>query len=124
MSTRGSSTNKCSSSSTILGGQSRNEPGDELLKKIKEKAFDVNLLQVLKHNPSDCFGINDLLKQVDILTTPPEIVDIVMELGLLVGQVIADLNHKREVSNKIQNKTDTQTTEWDAAINKVAELEK
>ena len=50
-----------------------------------------------------------------------------MELGILIDQVTADLNGKKEVSNKIENKTDTQTDEWDVSTkstNKVAELEK
>lgn len=127
MSARGSSSDKCSSSSTVSGSQSTNKPTDELLKKIKEKAFDVNLLQVLQNNPTACFGIKDLLKQVDILTTPPEIVDIVMELGLLIDKVSANLNRKSEVLNKIKNKTNSQTAEWVSVTkptNKVSELEK
>lgn len=47
MSASGSSTDKCSSSSTVSIVQPASDPADELLKKIKEKAFDVDFLQVL-----------------------------------------------------------------------------
>lgn len=50
----------------MRGGQPSSDPIDEFLKKIKEKEFDVDLLQVLEQNPSACFGIKDLLKQINI----------------------------------------------------------
>lgn len=50
-----------------------------------------------------------------------------MEIGLLINQVSVDLNRKSGVQNKIHNKTNFQTVEWDASTkstNKVSKLEK
>ena len=107
MSARGNSVDKCSSSSTVSGGQPFSDPVDELLKKINKKVFDVDLLQVLEQNPSSCFEIKDLLKQIDILITSPEIADVILELGLLIDQITTDFNHRREALNKFQNKMET-----------------
>ena len=80
------------------------ESTDDLLKKIKEKAFDVDLLQVSKNDSSACFGIKDLLKWVNILTTSPEVIDVIVEIGLLIDQIIADLHRIKDASTKIQKK--------------------
>lgn len=46
ISVRGSLNDKCSSFLTMSGGRSKSESANNLLTKIKEKAFDVDLLQV------------------------------------------------------------------------------
>ncbi|XP_050915494.1 uncharacterized protein LOC127130548 [Lathyrus oleraceus] len=114
ISARGGSNDKCSSSSIVSGGRYVSESADDLLKKIKEKAFDVDLLQVLENDPSACFGIKNLLKQVDILTNSLEVTDVIMELGLLIDQIIADLQRIKDASTKIQNKIETKAAEWEA----------
>ncbi|XP_050876613.1 uncharacterized protein LOC127080326 [Lathyrus oleraceus] len=124
---RGSSIEKSPSTSTVSGGQSTIKSGDELLLKIKENSFDVDLLQLLENDTTTCFGIKDLLKQADILNASLEVADIIMDLGLMIDQVVAELNRIREASNKIHDKLETQAAEWDAtaeSIAKVAELEK
>lgn len=124
---RGSSTKKSPSTSTMSGGQSTSKFGDELLLKIKEKAFNIDMFQLLEKDSSACFRIKDLLKQIGILNASLKAVDVIKDLGLLIDQVVVELNHIREVSNKIQNKSETQAAEWDAATKstaKVAELEK
>lgn len=50
-----------------------------------------------------------------------------MELGLLVDQITIDLHLIKDTSIKIQNKTETQAAEWEAATEsttRVAKLEK
>lgn len=91
----------------MLGGQSTSKYGDKLLLKIKEKTFDIDLLQLLENDTTACFGIKDLLKQVDILNASPEFADVMMDMGLLIDQVIAELNHIMGTSNKIHNKSET-----------------
>lgn len=127
ISERGSSTEKIPSTSTVSGTQSTSKSGDELLLKIKEKAFDIDLFQLLEKDTTICFGIKDLLKQVDVLNASPEVADVIMDLGLLIDQVVMELNCIREASNKIQNKSETQAAKWDAATEstaKVVELER
>lgn len=126
MSARESSTNKCSSSSVVFGDQPVSDPTDELLKRLSKKEFDVDLLQVLEQNPSVSFGIKDLLKQINILTTPLEIADVILELGLLIDEITPDFNRMWEALIKIHNKMETQLAEWDDAsesTNKVTKLE-
>lgn len=64
MNTRTSST---SNSSPAFGGHLSVEPNDQILHKVREKVFDVNLIQLLESNASSYHGIKELLKQVDIL---------------------------------------------------------
>lgn len=78
-----------------------------MLLKIEENAFDVDLFQLLEKDTTTCFGINDLLKQVDVLNASLEVADVIMDLGLLIDQGIVELNRIREASNKILNKSKT-----------------
>lgn len=111
ISARGSSNEKYSSSSTVFGGRSKSESAHNLLKKIKEKSFDVDLLEVLESDPSACFGIKDLLKRVDILNISPEVADIITDIGLLIDQIIVDLHRVKDASTKIRSKTDARMVE-------------
>ena len=88
----------------MSGGCSVSESADDLLKKIKEKAFNVDLLQVLENDSSFCFGIKDLLKWVNILTTFLEVTYVIMELGLLIDQITTDLYRIKDALTRIQNK--------------------
>ncbi|XP_050896158.1 uncharacterized protein LOC127102877 [Lathyrus oleraceus] len=97
----GSSTEKSHSTSIVSGGQSTSKYGHELLLKIKEKSFHIDLLQVLENDTSACFGIKDLFKQVNVLNASIEVADVIMDLGFLINQVVAELNRIREASNKI-----------------------
>ena len=65
------------------------------------------MIEALENDTTACYGIKNLLKQDDILCSPPEVVDVVIELGSLIDQVTADLNRKRETKNRIQNKQET-----------------
>ena len=110
----------------MSGSQSTSKSDDELLLKIKEKTFDIDLFQLLENDTTACFGIKDLLKKVDVLTASPEVADVIMDLGLLIDQVIAEPNCIREALNKIHNKSETQSAEWEASNEstaKVVELE-
>lgn len=126
ISARGSSNEKYSSFSTVSGGRSKSKSSENLLKKIKEKVFDVDLLKVMENDPSAFFGIKDLLKSVDILNTSSEVVDIIMDLGLLINQITADLHHVKDASTKIRSKIEAHMIEWEDATEsttRVAELE-
>lgn len=71
--------------------------------------------------------MKDLLKNIDVVNASSKVVDLVMDLGLLIDCVVADLGRIRETCNKIQTKSDTQTAEWEAgseSITRSTELEK
>ncbi|XP_050909675.1 uncharacterized protein LOC127123507 [Lathyrus oleraceus] len=78
ISTKGNSIEKSPSTSIVSGGQSISKSGDELLLKIKEKSFNIDLLQLLENEDTFCFGIKYLLKQVDVLNASPKVVDVIM----------------------------------------------
>lgn len=127
ISARGGSSEKSLSSSTVSGGQTVSKSGGKVLQKLKQKAFDTDIIQLLESDTSAPYGIKDLLKQIDIMHASPEVTDLIMDLGLLIDCVVVDLNRIREALNKIQNKSDTQTAEWEAATKSIAksmELEK
>lgn len=94
MSAKGSLIDKCLSSSTASGGHSHVETTDKLLQKMKENFFDVVMIEALEKDTATYHGIKNLLKQVNILSSPPEVAEVVVELGILIDQVIVDFNCK------------------------------
>lgn len=82
---------KSPSTSIVSRGPTTSQSGSEVLQKHKEKAFDIDLIQLLENDTSDFFGIKDLLKQINVVHASSDIVDLVMDLGLLIDCVVADL---------------------------------
>lgn len=124
---RGSLSEKSPSTSIVSGGQTTSQYDSEVLQKLKEKAFDIDLIQFLENDIVASYGIKELLKQIDVVHASPEVACLVMDLRMLIDCIITDLTRIREASNKIQSKLETQTDEWEAvteSIAKNAELEK
>lgn len=101
----------------MSGGQTTSQSGSEVLHKLKEKAFNTDMIQLLENDTSAAYGIKDLLKQIDVVHASPEVADLVIDLGLLIDCVVANLTPIREASNKIQTKSETQIAEWEAPLN-------
>lgn len=74
----GSSNEKSHSTSTVLGGQPTSKPSDDVLLKIKDKVFYVDLLQLLESDTSVSFSIKYLLKQVNVVDVAPKVVEVIM----------------------------------------------
>lgn len=55
-------TSSTSNSSTTFGGCPTIEPIDQLFHKIREKVFDIDLIQLVENNTSSCHGIKELLR--------------------------------------------------------------
>lgn len=49
------------------------------------------------------------------MDTSPEISEVVMELGLMIEQVIGDINRVQQTSTNINSKSKDQSSEWDRA---------
>lgn len=127
ISARGSSSEKSPSTSTVSGGPTTSQSGSEVLHKLKEKAFDIELIQLLENDTSASYEIKDLLKQIDVVHASSDVANLVMDLGMLIDCVVVNLSRIKEASNKIQSKSETQAIEWEAtseSIAKSAELEK
>lgn len=46
----------------MSGGITTSQSGSEVLQKLKEKAFDIDLIQLLENDTSASYGVKDLLK--------------------------------------------------------------
>lgn len=113
-------------SSTTSGGHLSVETTHQILHKIRETVFDVNLIQLLESNASACHGIKDLRKKVNVLNIFLEVAYIFFEHGFLLDQISTDLLRKQDATNKINNKMETQEATWDEfsnSSNKVDYLE-
>lgn len=77
-------------------GQTTSQSGREVLQKLKEKAFETDMIQLLENDTSSSYGIKDLLKQIDVVHASLEVTDLVMDLGMLIDCVVADLTRIRE----------------------------
>lgn len=93
ISARDSSTKKSPSTSTVLDGQSTSKSGDELLLKTKENAFDIDMFQLLEKDNYACFGIKDLLKQVDGLSATLEVAGVIIDQDELAKEIQVGMHH-------------------------------
>lgn len=78
--------------STVSGYKTSSEPSDVFLQKIKVKAYEVDLFLWLERDVSVSFTLKDLLKQADVLNTSPEVSEMIIELGIMISNVVADIN--------------------------------
>lgn len=75
LSSKGSSTDKCSSSSTVSGESNGHKTNDEVLKQLKDKLGGVSLFEALEKDFIYGYNIKTLLKKLDIPDAPSEVVD-------------------------------------------------
>lgn len=83
MGTRGSPTDKCSSSSIIYGGNTSLETIDRVLQQLKPKLTEADLFEVLGQSFLHGYGINSLLDKHDVPDAPTDVVNFVIEFGSL-----------------------------------------
>lgn len=62
------------------------------------------MFKTLSQNAISAFKIKDLLKKVYILKASPLVANFVIEIGLLVDQITADLICKQETTNNQEAK--------------------
>ncbi|CAK8560350.1 unnamed protein product [Lathyrus sativus] len=115
ISTRGSSTDKCSSSSTISGGSTPLETVDGVLQQLKVKLAEADLFEALEKNFVHGYGIKSLLKKLDVPNASSAAVNFVVAFGPLFDQIFADFQRKNEARTKMKPKEDTRSKEWSLA---------
>ncbi|XP_058788452.1 uncharacterized protein LOC131662626 [Vicia villosa] len=86
-----------------------------LLRQIKKKFFETNLIEVLSKDSTSCFGLNNLLKKVDLLQVSDEASQVIVSLSSLLDQLQADNLRKREVDQKLNTKVTSHSSSWKAA---------
>lgn len=83
---KGSSINRCLSSSTVSGGKNGPETVDEILKQLKTLVGGINLFDFLEKDFSYGYNIKTLLKKLDV---PVEVVDFLVTFGPLFEQILS-----------------------------------
>lgn len=96
MSIRSSSTEKCSSSSTISSEESFVEPMDEVFRQLKLKLLGRYLFQTLNEDFMFSYGIKALLKKLNTPSALKVVVGFVVEFGSLLDQITDDIQRKNE----------------------------
>lgn len=94
MSARSSSSNRGDTSSTASGGIVGEKPSYSLLRQIKEKFFNVDLIQAIREDTTICFGFKNLLKKVDVINTYEEVSQVLISLSFLLYQLQFDYVRK------------------------------
>lgn len=90
LSSKGSSTDRCSSSSTVSGGNNGRETVDEILKKLKAQLGGANIFEALEKYFIYGYGIKMLLKKLDVPNTPSEVVDFLVTFRPFFDHIVAD----------------------------------
>lgn len=99
---------------------------DEVLSKIKGKVFKGDLFLPLLADPSAPLTLKALLNQADLLETYPEVANIILEIGIMIDQDVADHKLLPQLTEEIEKKLDSKADVWDAtteSTNKAMELE-
>lgn len=126
LSCRESSSEKNLSIPSASGDQPSSTPADEVLSKIKDKIFKGDLFLLLLVDPSSPLILKALLNQVDLLETSPEVANVILEIGTMIDQAIADHKLLPQLTGENKKKVGYEAAAWDAATestNKVMELE-
>lgn len=96
MITRGSLIDKCSSFLTVSGGNTSLEIVDGILQQLKAKLTEPDLFETLEKNFIHGYVIKSLLKKLDFLDVPNDVVNFVVAFGSLFKQIIVDLQRRHE----------------------------
>lgn len=89
LSCRESSSDK-SLSTSVSEDQPSSTPADEVLSKIKDKVFKGGLFLLLLVDPSVPLTLKALLSQVDLLEASPKVASVILEIGTMIDQDVAD----------------------------------
>lgn len=101
-------------------------PADEVLSKIKDKIFKGDLFLLVLVDPYAPLTLKALLNQVDLLETSPEVANVILEIGTMIDQVVANDKLLPQLTGEIKKNSGSEDVAWDAATestNKAMELE-
>lgn len=90
LSCRESSSEKSLSMASVFEGQPSSTPADEVLSKIKDKVFKGDLFLLILVDPFAPLTLKAHLNQVDLLETSLEVANVILEIGTMIDQVVAD----------------------------------
>ncbi|XP_058732817.1 uncharacterized protein LOC131604391 [Vicia villosa] len=87
-----------------------------LLRQIKEKFFETNLVETLSKDPIKSHSLNQLLKKVDLLLVSKEVSEVIILLGSLIEQLQANILRKHNVDEQLTAKMASHNSSWKSAI--------
>lgn len=111
---------------SVSEDQPSSTPADEVLSKIKDKVFKGDLFVLLLADPSAHLTLKSLLSQVDLLEASPEVANIILEIGAMINQAVADHKLLPQIIREIEKKFGSKATACDGATestNKAMQLE-
>lgn len=91
LSSNGSFTYRCSSSSTISWVNNGPETVDDVLKTLKVQLGGTNIFEALEKDFIYGYGIKTLLKKLNVPDAPSEVVDFLVTFRPLFDHIIVDL---------------------------------
>lgn len=113
-------------STSVSEDQPSRTPAGEVLSKIKDKVFKGNLFLLLLVDPSAPLTLKNLLSQVDLLEASLEVENIILVIGTMIDQVVADHKLLPQLTGEIEKKSGFEAAAWDVATestNRAMELE-
>ncbi|XP_058744010.1 uncharacterized protein LOC131616644 [Vicia villosa] len=102
-------------SSTVLAGTGDKDDITKLLHQIREKFFETNLVEALSKDSTKYYGLNNLMKKVDLLLVPVEISEVIVLLSSLIEQLQSNLLRKRDIDGQLTAKMTSHSSSWEAA---------
>lgn len=115
MSTKGSSTDICSSSSTVSGGATGSKPLAETLKQLMDLIVDVDLFEALDKDFIYGYSIKTLLNKLDVSDASIEVVYFLVAFGPLIDKIHADFPCKHDTKMKVVPKLTEISKAWNLA---------
>lgn len=115
-----------SHNTSVSEDQPSSTPAGEILSKIKDIVFKGVLFLLLLADPSAPLNLKALLIQVELLEAPPEVANVILEIGTMINQVVADHKLLPHLTGEIEKKSGSEAAAWDAATeytNKAMQLE-
>lgn len=125
LSCRESSFEKSLSTASVSEDQPSSTPADEVLSKIKDKIFKGDLFLLLLADPSAHLTLKSLLYQVGLLETSAEVSNVILEIGTMIDQAVADHKLLPQLIWEIKKKIGSEVAAWDdiaEPTNKAMEL--
>lgn len=121
LSFRESSSDKILSTSVSEDQPSRT-PAYEVLSKIKDKVFKGDLFLLLLADPSAPLTLKALPSQVNMLEASLEVANVILEIGTMIDQVVADHKLLPQLTGEIEKKYGFEDAATEST-NKAMELE-
>ncbi|XP_058775606.1 uncharacterized protein LOC131649879 [Vicia villosa] len=90
----------------------------EKLKKtdpIRERFFETNLVEALSKESTKYYGLNNLLKKVDLLLVSEEVSEVIVLPSSLIEQLQSNLLQKRDIDGQLTAKMTSHISSWEAA---------